>query len=598
MKKKLVCLLMVLSLAGCNSNRPTDNSQKPSEDDTNVSVESPSEDTQSSDDESSSEDDSSFNSEESIEPEESEYSSDSEYFSETEETEDSVKPDESENTSESDYFSETEDPNQPLDISIRNLYFADYSGGDIYLEELEEKFNVSLKLQSYSWSTWNEEVTVQVNGGNTGDVFHANISSSNYGNTYKKWVEDEILKPLPDDLSNWPNIENLIQNTSNIDHLKIDGKLYGIPIHQDDIPFANYTYMYRRDWAKQWGVYQENDEYTWEQFMQLLLTFKERLERYCYPLADSEWGYPSITNFYKKAPYCYVQDNEGQYVNNFTTNEYIEGLQMSKMFTENGLYHPDQFNFTDGYAQQCYIANRVGVFYENLSYSNFVNIRRQLERNNKASSNFNLDDASAIMKIKSPADKYVLEGTENWFSMTLFNYSMTDRKQEKMLDILDWLLSEEGTRNAIYGMEGYDFNVVDGEVELIDEQWQKDSDGNYAPKTNGVKYLRYMVSLGYDTLEYDPYTNLNAYNIVKTWQNEMNQALEDSSLYIINENPEVAYLATPQKSNYTEALLSDARVTAMKYVYNKITTIEDYIAAFNDLRWDAVLSEINEALGK
>ena len=613
MKKRLLCLLMVLGLAGCNFNQPTDNSQTPSEDNTPVNPEPSGDDTQPSGDETPSggdeqpgEDDTPTVPDEPVIPTDPTDPEDPVDPGEPDNPDNPDNPDEPgepEEPEEPGEPTEPEDPNKPLDISIGNLYFADYSGGDIYLEELEEKFNVNLTLRNYDWTSWDTQIAIQVNSDNLADVFHADVNSTNYGNTYKKWVENEVVKPLPEDLSKWPNIESLIQHTSNIDCFKIDGKLYGIPIHQDDNSFANYTYIYRRDWAKKWGVYQENDEYTWEQFEQLLAAFKVHLDDRCYPLADVEWGYPSITNFYKQAPYCYAQNSEGQYVNNFTTDEYIIGLEKAKAFTNNLFYHPDQFNFTDGRAQQYYVGNMLGVFYENISYSNYFNIRRQLTKTNAAASSFNLDDATAIMKIKAPSDsihanKYVLEGKENWFAMTLFDHGVTDKQQERVLDMFDWLLSEEGTRYAIYGKEGFDYNVVNDNIELIDEQWTKDPEGNYARKNNGAKYLRYAVSLGLDTLAYDPYTNLEAYNILKTWQNEMKQALENNALDIIKENAEVAYLATPQKANYTNSLLYDANVTAMKYVYNKIKTISDYKAAFDSSKWNAVLSEINEALGK
>ena len=47
-----------------------------------------------------------------------------------------------------------------------------------------------------------------------------------------------------------------------------------------------------------------------------------------------------------------------------------------------------------------YTQNQVGVFYENLSYENFNTIRLKLKENNSARPNFNVEDATAIMKIR------------------------------------------------------------------------------------------------------------------------------------------------------------------------------------------------------
>ena len=98
--------------------------------------------------------------------------------------------------------------------------------------------------------------------------------------------------------------------------------------------------------------------------------------------------------------------------------------------------------------------------------------------------------------------------------MTLFNYDISDTKMEKVLDLLDYLLSPEGTRLAIYGKEGYDYTMEGDKVVLSEMGWEKGQDGKYGPKVNGAKYLRYMATLGNDTKSYDPYTEMDDYNII------------------------------------------------------------------------------------
>lgn len=491
-----------------------------------------------------------------------------------------------------------------LEVSIRNLYFSNYSGGDAYLEELEDKFGLSFKLSSYDWANWQTQTNGAINADDMTDVFHANIDSYNFANIYKFWAEEEMAKPLPADLSKWPNLKKMIENTSNIDSLKLDGKLYGIPIAKNttdySTSFSPFTYIYRRDWAKEWGVYQENDEYTWEQFENLLSVFQEHLQpTNRFALADVEWGYPSITNFYKQVPHCFAQDENGVYVNNYTTNEYLKGLDKSKEFQKiKEYYHSDQNTAPDGRMNEHYYSNRVGVFYENLSYSNYNTIRQHLRETNSSKKDFNLDDATAIMKIKGEDGKYVLEGTDNWFSMTFFDFKISDEKQAKLLDLFDWLLSEEGTRFAIYGMEDFDYIMVDGEPQIIEENWPRGEDGNRVGNTNGAKYLRYCVSLGYDTLEYDPVSDLKVVNYLNSWDQEMRQALTNKQLKVLKETAEVMWLTTPLKSLNSGSMRTTALINVMKYTYGKeLLTHDDFIGQFGSI-WDMVLDEINVALKK
>ena len=490
-----------------------------------------------------------------------------------------------------------------LIVSARNLYFGAYAGGDRYLEEVEKKFGITFDFASYDWSNWTTQVTGSINGLNMEDIFHANVDSYNFSYTYKFWAEEQLTKPLPEDLSPWPNIKNMIDNTSNIDALKIDGRLYGIPIAKNtsdySTTFSPFTYIYRRDWAKKWGVYQENDEYTWAQFEALLEKFRVELaESKRYALADVEWGFPSITNFYKQVPHCFAFDTaQNKYVNNYTTPEYINGLNKSKEFMSNGWYHPGQNSAADGDMNKRYYSNQVGVLYENLSYSNFIALKTQLRKTNASDTSFVLDDALAIAKIKGTDEKYALEGTDNWFSMTLFDYRISDKKQKLVLDMLDWLLSEEGTTFSIYGFKGYDYDVVDGEIKIKPEAWPKDKNGQYAEKSNGAKYLRNIISLGYDTLAKDPLTDQAAVSYLEDWDAQMKDALAHGQLKVLKERAEVMWLTTPLKADNSGNLRTVALQDVMKYVYNKdIKTIDQFKDRFGKT-WTDVLKEINDALG-
>ena len=514
-----------------------------------------------------------------------------------------------------------------LKISMRNLYFDDYVGGDYYIRQIEKKFGVKIKFQSYSWANWSTQVTGQVNGGNLPDVFHANIDSYNYANSYKFWATEHIIKPLPEDLSAWPNLKTMIENTSNIESLKIGDKLYGIPIAKNttdySTSFSPFTYIYRRDWAKKYGVYQENDEYTWEQFEALLQAFKTNVPDGVYAFGDVEWGFPSVVNFYKQVPHCFAFDagigDHGKYVNNYTTAEYKTGLTKSKSFKTKGWYYPSQNEARDGDVNIQYCASNIGVFYENLSYSNYVEIKNNLKKNNASVEGFNLDDATAIMKIRGEDGMYALEGTDNWFSMTFFDNKISNKKMEKILDLLDWLLSEEGTQYAIFGEVGYDYTIeqvwneetgqMEDKIVLNEALWPKNLDGTYARKDNGGKYLRYLASLGYDTLSYDPLTDKSAVSYLEKWENEMKYAYrtieddpetpEDESkpceLKILKENAEVMWLTSTKKAAYSGQIRTKALQTVMKYIYSEGVNDGNYDSQFG-YPWGEVLAEINSVL--
>ena len=504
------------------------------------------------------------------------------------------------------------DKNGRLILELKNVYFEGYDGADTYTDMLNEKFGVSIRPSNYEYDSWDESINIAMNGNNLTDAIHFNLKAYNFGSTYEKWVDNMMIKALPDDMSKWPNIKEMLSHVSNIDALKINGKLYGIPIMNDIVnyqkDFSNFTYVYRRDWIKEIDeanknrpgytpVYKEGDVYTWEEFQRLLDAFKAQPHEYQQSvMVDEEWGFPSATNFYKDVPHCFAKDETGRAINAFTSEKYINGLEKSRSLVSGGFYSQDQFNFKPNTAKEYYLGDKAAIYYDNFSLSNYITFRKSFKGDSKHK-NTNLDDATALLKVKGPDGKFALEGTENWFSMTMFNYDISEKKLNKILDIIDYLLSEEGTRLAIYGKAGYDYNIVDGEVVLTEKGWEKGSDGKYAPKINGAKYLRYMATLGNDTKSYDPYTDMTAFNILDAWYKEMKAAKDNGKLRVVKEPADISWMSTPTKNEKTESLLNDANVSALKYAFSKITK-EGYESSFNNASWKKCLEEINAKLGK
>ena len=253
---------------------------------------------------------------------------------------------------------DTYDENGNLVLKIKNVYFDTWQGEDTYTEALNKKFQVKIDASNYDYSSWDESVNTAINGNTLTDVIQFNLKAYNFGSTYERWAKDMIIKPLPNNLSKWPNLKQMIDNISNVESLKVDGKLYGIPIANDianpNKDFSNFTYVYRRDWAKKIDemhageegyipVYKAGDVYTWDEFVRLAKAFSVNIKTLsetdkASALVDEAWGFPSVTNFFKDAPHCYGKDADGRAINNFTSDNYIRGLEMAKQFVADKIY--------------------------------------------------------------------------------------------------------------------------------------------------------------------------------------------------------------------------------------------------------------------
>lgn len=489
-------------------------------------------------------------------------------------------------------------------ITIRNLYFENWDGQDPITEYIQEKFGVTFETSTYSFEQWTAQVTSDImNPKELPDVFQANVTSYNLDTTYIYWAEGLNIKPLPDDMSRWPNLKKMLDSTRDIEYLKYNGKYYGIPVARNidrssESSFAPFTYMYRRDIAKELGVYKEGDIYTWDDFNALLKAFKEKFASVAgFALGDAEWGYPSVLNFYKTAPHCFAVEN-GKIVNNYNTGEYLEGLDYAKGLVGNSIYYSGQLQAAgkENLVKKQYTSKKLGIFYENLSMQNYLQIRDEFTKNGVNAEQ--LDDYTAIMRVQGPDGSYALEGQEDWFSMTFFNYDISDAKQEKILDIMEWLLSDEGTMTALYGIEGIHYEMDGDKVNLLgSDLWEKNNKGEYVESMNGARYLRYMVTLGHDIIDRDPLvlqskSKKAAYDILTAWEKEMNQALENRKLKVLFEDPKVKWMQTEEKLANAGKLLDAANTMVLNYTFSK-KTMAQYTAEMTSTTWKTVLDEIN-----
>ena len=500
-----------------------------------------------------------------------------------------------------------------LILNLKNVYWEGYNGQeDNYTEILNEKFGVSVRASNYSYDDWDGDVYTAVNGNNIGDVIHFDLRDYNFGAAYGTWVDQMIIKQIPDDLSRWPNLQNLINHTSNIDKLKIDGHLYGLPVMRDlenyNKTYSDMIYIYRRDWLEAidaehvgepgYPKTHDNDEYTFDEFKDIMDTFalypKGVGTKQCV-LVDEYWGFPSVANFYKKAPHCYTKDASGHAVNAFTDADYLQGLEYGRELANTKKYYSqDQFNFKANTATGYYKSDQAAIYYDNFSFENYKKLRVEMYPTHID----NIDKATAIMKVKKDG-KLSVEGMENWYSMTMFNYDISDMKMEKILSIMDYLLSDEGTKLAIYGEEGYDYDIVDGKVVLSSRGWEKDQYGEYIKKVNGAKMLRKMVCLGNETASYDPYTLCDRTHSYETWsqfQTYMKNQKTAGNLRLVEEPADIMWMRTPLKNDETKGMLDDANTYVLKYCFDSIKSQSEYLGKFSSV-WNDVLAEINHGLG-
>jgi|GEM_PF-1227402 len=486
-----------------------------------------------------------------------------------------------------------------LILRVANLAMTNLN--DSQTAYLENKFQVKFRPITIPWNDWDSYVHKSINGNDMPDIMQWDLRSY-YKSNLTKWVAGNMLCPLPEDMSEYENLNRLLEGYTALEQIKVNGKLYCFPVarsvEDNQLDLITAGYIYRRDWAQELNVYQENDEYTIEQFEALLSAFKEYTKNSKNNvLADVEWAFPSITFAYKESTAPYIYDAaQGKYVWNYTTTAFDAGIKKAKSWTDAKYYYPDQYLSNDTDVLNQYKAGRMGVLYENITIKNYSDIRKSMET--KDLTGEDLNDATAILKLKrangvAGAGKFFSEQNDNWWSASLISSRVSEFKLKKILEVMDYLASDEGTKFCAYGIKGQDWSEGDdGEIIL---HWAKDEKGKYIEKDMGTKGIRYMVCIGEDLYSYDPLIPSESKEIAQAYIDFLYEKREQGQLYVIPLDQEMAWLSEKNKDKYGYFLEPLAEAVD-NYMFGAGLSKWNEFNNSNKPSYEAVLEEINQAI--
>jgi len=429
-----------------------------------------------------------------------------------------------------------------------------------------------------------------VSGGDMPDMMWSDIDNAS---ELRSWIEGGALRELPD-LSEYPNLSALKDMQQTDDSLTTNGADYFITTIRDteEINFlAMQAFIYRKDWAQQLGLYKE--EYTWDEMLELAKAMVEQDPGAngagkTIGVAGVGWAYPGFSGVQQISPnWSSFYKKDGAYVWGAEQPETLEGLKMAKkMYTENIVWSEQSLaNTLDGPAK--FQAGQAGILYHNLTYNNIQSIISGLKETYPGE---NVLDKIAIMNVKSPdGTNFALEATDAW-GVLCFRYDIDDAELERFLCILDWLASEEGIMLQQYGVEGKDYQLNNGEIEML---WEKDDNGNYiCPyEVNSDRILSFARLFEFEkgTVEY-------ASSEAKEITTQLKTYLTGSNMNISKIDYAYSAFSAPNKDQNN--LTSETREKMIELIISSDNIEADYTdwLASQAEKKDAVLEELNEGL--
>lgn len=364
------------------------------------------------------------------------------------------------------------DYDKKLKFTITSNQSDDGAAKNAPYQYMKEKFNVDFELFYVTDADWNEKCRIWMATGDMPDVMQTTIGS-NY-TTYTSWVEQGLMRELPD-LSKWENLQTQQDAIAVTDYYIIDGKRYvwvSGNKYDPERPFGDpsgYGFIYRKDIAKELGLFNENEEYTWEEFLNLARAMRDK---YKDDPSFIAWGmdaglYPYGTGLMMYSPYWeQYKLVDGKYVWAMDLPETLEGIKAANAMFKEGLFSPDQAIFNGSEATDKFKTGKCGILMANCATYNLRDICSQFE----ATQGKSREEGVSIARVYAPDGKMWGQYGMNYNSVTMFRPDLSDEKMERILDIFDWTLSDEGISMIQYGVEGVDHEVIDGKKTLIDPE--------------------------------------------------------------------------------------------------------------------------------
>ncbi|GKX31506.1 hypothetical protein SH1V18_39860 [Vallitalea longa] len=156
---------------------------------------------------------------------------------------------------------------EPIKISIAfwNIDNA-LSGGDNdkMLKQIKEDLNIEIVPYEMTFDDYKRKIQLWASSSRYPDIMAIDAIGTPL---YYTWINKKIIKPLPEDLSLWPNL-NSYMNSSGMETFKnCDGKFYLIPrktydsTHSVKLSGMDRKIYYRYDLAEKAGIIKEPENY-------------------------------------------------------------------------------------------------------------------------------------------------------------------------------------------------------------------------------------------------------------------------------------------------------------------------------------------------
>ncbi len=342
---------------------------------------------------------------------------------------------------------------------------------DTVLKTIEEKFNVTFEPVNVTWDDYGQKFQLWASSDSLPDIFASDVRTTS---TFAEWANDGLLREIPEDLSAYPNLQNYVKDNPETDTCMVNGKMYCLfrqTYTEQAETVEDRSIVYRWDLAQAAGV--EKEPTNWQEFQEMIQAIIE---------ADPEGkniqgmtacgaDFPVGVFFTYSMPaavvggntFRWVDNGDGTYVPAYFAGENLGDDALATWELLRGMYEDGTIEadialgttetaynkFLNGQCAAMLATGFAGPWDGMIQYWEEVH-------------GTNYTDAVKCLDLMPSVDgnTYYWMWDYAW-SESYFSSKVDDEKFDRILQIYDYLLSEEGMLLSRYGVEGETYEIID-----------------------------------------------------------------------------------------------------------------------------------------
>ncbi len=485
------------------------------------------------------------------------------------------------------------------------------------LDYIENKFNVKFDFISGSADGWKTVLNQNIGGGDVPDIWFHEVDQPQYS----KWLKDDILTDFEPYLEDYPNIKKAYERYD-IDQMRsyLGGGLYGFPLVLDDSVDEDlvnvHAMYYRRDWydsvVKKGYVAEsgktikdpEDATFDYNDFYDLMEAFTKgdpdnngKDDTYGMVLTKDGgvyWWYPILSMFDCANSQWYYNEETGRLEPNLINEKTKAALDfMAKMY-DNGLINQSYATTgTTARMKNEFLNGSAGCMVFNAQFEHAVGILQYMEPYMLDENGNKVKEMSDVVRgmpvVTNVNGEKKIWGHTNKYGYRSINKFCSENKKRKILDIMEWMLSDEGMTMLNNGIEGVHYHRENGKI-VSDLPYSAGGQQYSFFNSNvarGVYFLKGLVSWSTPISEVEKYHD-EAVQILTSWKQEY---LEGSI---------TAYCAIDTAYSTTAKELEDITTIAFQKIVGKSTaaerqkTWEEYVANYKQ-KGNSYINAINRS---